>query len=887
MPQTILSYLPRPNVVGADDLTNVGALTECTRMGVQAAMQLEHDTDAHFICYSLASGNEHPRIKKVCVPHVVAAGDAVVLPFMAIDIDNPGHERWTGIDGVMELLDLLYEFAPHWWPAHDWSFFYSTRAGVRLFYTLTEPLPPNEWEQRARGLITEFKRQNFDVDPACKDWTRLFRLPDVMRDGVQQGDQDWAVLVEQSDRRLDLRAKACDSSDFAKLFPTKHANDEALDIRPVDDRPADDDARQLLYRNVNGRECATEWYKQAKKVLKGEPYYSALFESAPLADTGGRDNTLLRTAGSVIAKLYGRYNTSLAHVYGLLLEAALDFEPDADTPNWADATWTKAAMIWAKEEAKERASTAKEDAVEQQKLSVIDQMIAGMSEWCDDPALADPKSEAAVNFLYRHLIAIPASGKEFYVMRPDGYYDTLPCNNGTVVARISELHGNDSVFQLRVKTQNATRWATPAELANGHATPIREVAMRADKVAGGVITRIGQDLATLHLSAYARNSDLVASYSPKVDQWMRLLFGDSYDAAARWVAWALAFEEGPICALSVCGPSGVGKTLLVEGLKECLAVPVASDFSELTGGYQYRLASSPFVFTDEGLEAGFQQAHPADVFRRLIGRSDTQVKRKFLAPVNIQTDVRVCFTANNHQLIRALTSNRNVTPEDREALMVRLLHVDVDSKAADWLVIQGGRRFTEKWISNGRESNYTVAQHFLWLYEQREKFGKDDRLLVEGNMDEGVMNDLRLHSGQMDLVVEAVARMIDCPEGSKRRGDTRASENEVYVLVADVHHYIGTELNTKISVSSVRDLLTSLLPKHSTDAKGNVKVKAIDGDRRRWYSIDVQFLRDVCNEYGWTLAKITDPDKSPMPFPDLQESTDDEPPITFRLPQRA
>lgn len=845
-------------------------------------MRRAHHTDAHFVCYNLRDSPEWPRLRKVCLPHILQAGDAVVLPYIAIDIDNPDHAPWGDITEVSEFLDLFEEYeAAGWWPAAEWSYLYTTRAGVRIFYTLKEALSPEEWERCARSLIAEFKQENFGVDPACKDWTRIFRLPDVMRDGEPQGMQHWFVLCEHPERRLDIRTRVADSTaDFDSLFPRRKA-EPALDLQPVGDQPDQDTAHALLHRRMGAnREVATEWYKNAKKALSGQTYFPALFEHQPLAGPGNRDTTLLKTAGSVVSLLYGRFGTSINHVYALLLEAVEGFDPDVGTPDWTKATWDKVQMIWQKEDAKARVARADEKAAEKDKLNRVDQMLVGMNEWCDHPDLTHPDPEKAYNFLYSHLIAFTSTGNIHYVMRPDGYYETLGCSAPALVSRIRALHGDDLV-NLRLQTAKSSRWVTPAELVNAHGTAVSEVSMHANRTTGGMIDNIDGDLSNLRISRYSRNSKLKAIYDPHVDKWMHLLFGENYDIAARWVAWALAFEEGPICAFSICGPTGVGKTLFIEGLKEVLTNPCASDFSELMGDWQYELTASPFVFSDEGFDINYMKVHPADQFRRIIGGNTIKAKQKYRAPVTIHTDARLAFTGNNHQLIRMLVSEQEgLSPQDREALMIRLLHLDVDSAAADWLAAQGGRRFTNLWISDGKMSQYIVAQHFLWLYEQREAMGKDDRLLVEGNLTEAVMNELRLHSNNLDLVLEAVAHMIEAPDGSRRKGSTRVDGENVYVLVADVHKYITKDLNSRLGISQVRDLLGNLLPKRARDEKGNVKVKAIAGDRKRWYSIDVEFLKQTCNEYGWNVPTLFETRPS---FPIRDQHDDTAPPLKFRL----
>lgn len=912
MAQHRLAYLLSPKVVGADSLVNISTLTPCVIEPLDVAMRRAHHTDAHFVCYNLRDSQEWPRLKKVCLPHILQAGDAVLMPYIAIDIDNPGHEPWdlpkcswcgyeheggpencsaaekvqpqSGIEKVSNFLDLIQAFSDYWWPAAKWSYLYTTRAGVRIFYTLTEPLSPEDWELCTRRLIAEFKAQNFDVDPACKDWTRIFRLPDVMRDGQQQGTQPTFVLCEEPDRRLDASTRFRDLTvDFDSVFPRKQP-EEALDLQPVGNQPDMEDAYALLHRRVGNKEVFTEWYKNARKALVGQPYFPALFESQPLAAQGDRDNALLKTTGSVISILHGRFGTTINHVYGLLLEAVEGFDPDVGTPDWEKATWGKVQMIWAKEDAKQRAKTAKEKESLQAQYNHVDQMAAGMREWCDHSVLHSDDRDKVHEFVYRHLIAVGGAGRELHILRPDGYYDVVSCSAQNVVARFRAVHGDD-LLDLRIQTQkNRYRWAKPEELINGNGTVIGEVSLQANKVRGGTIDAIDTDLASLRISQFSRSTTLAPIYDPQVDKWLHLLFDRNYDAGIRWIAWALAFEEGPICALSVCGPTGVGKTLLVEGLKETLTTPCASDFSELVGEWQYNLSISPFVLTDEGVDHSYNKAHPADVFRRLVGRSNIKAKQKYRAPVNIQTDVRIVFTGNNHHLIRMLVSEQDgFSPADREALMIRLLHFDTGPEAADWLASQGGRRFTDQWISDGKTSQYIVAQHFLWLYEQRNQLGKDDRLLVEGNLTTAVLNELRLHSKDTDLVLEAIAFMVDAADDSIRKGDTHVDGDSIWVIPNDVHKYIHKHLGFRLSISQVRDRLGSLLPKDARDSKGQVKVKSIEGDRRRRYPVDITFLKETCYEYGWPTTRLEVSPGPQFPVQSLKDQTDDAPRFKFRL----
>ena len=81
------------------------------------------------------------------------------------------------------------------------AFFYSTRGGYRLVWQLVEPFAitskqdAQDWSTSYLAALDEIERELGIVgDRTCKDWTRLYRLPFVTRDGVQQEPSVAGVL---------------------------------------------------------------------------------------------------------------------------------------------------------------------------------------------------------------------------------------------------------------------------------------------------------------------------------------------------------------------------------------------------------------------------------------------------------------------------------------------------------------------------------------------------------------------------------------------------------------------------------------------------------------------------------------------------------------------
>lgn len=851
-----MHFLPTRFVVGAKSLTQPDL--EASLSGpIEEVIEQEHATDAHFICYALRSGDEMPRVNKVCLPQIRAAGDDLLLRLAAVDIDRVPHEPWRDAEEAWDFLAMLQDYAEGLWaPGAKWRYAYTSKQGARLVYVLDRALSPEDWEVFVAGLVLELKSEFPGADEHCGDWTRSFRLPHVVRDGVRQSGEPWFGMLRQPgvvypvgklpERRVASVQQALDVPEF------KHK------------KPTIDEAAALLVRIAsNGRQCESHWLRNAKTALKNESYYPALFEHVPLAPKGGRDDALIECVGSIVSLLHGKYGTTPDRIYAIVLDAALGFIPDAGTPDWTDSLWQKIGYVWSREEAKAEVRRKEEAKKQASTTTLIHRIIEGMREWCDDPRLYESIdgsiSSDAIDFILSHFIAMTPSGKDIYLLGPDGRFIQQALAPSAVVPKINQVYGPDNgIVPTVVQTPTGVRTLSHVDIINAHATIVSHVEHRAAGEEGGVIESVDEPWARLSLASFSRNPVLVPTFDPAVDEWLRLFFGENYDLAARWIAWAIAFEEGPICALSILGPPGTGKTLLAEGLKETLRRPKASLFSDVTGDWQYDLADSPFVFADENIEEAVGRSHPADVFRRIIGRSsEMRANKKFASPISVATDVRVLFTSNNYNLMRMLATKRELSPEDRAALAMRLLHVETTDEAAEWLKANGGRKYTRGWISDGRSSDYRVAKHFLHLHEARESFGRGDRLLVEGNMSPKAMNELRLHSGSMDRVVQAVIQMVNAAPLSATRKELRIVGDRIYVLPSDVHRHIIENLNQpNVRISQVRELLASLVANDTVNGLGTVRALTLDGDRRRWYSPDTRFLYDVGVQYGWDIERI-------------------------------
>jgi hypothetical protein len=189
-------------------------------------------TDVHFALY------QHPACLRLLkgVQHV-----GIKFQIACLDLDFNNHlTKPTDEDfvGLVRLARLL-EPKP--------SLIYPTSGGARLVYCIQTITDELTFERYYQGLIHEVSAQvtrgqeagltRYGVDLQTRDWTRLFRAPRVVRDGVEQFDRDTFVLHNDLMDLTTLKVKAIP---MAPVVPIVHGFKHGKPIRDARYRHAVD-----------------------------------------------------------------------------------------------------------------------------------------------------------------------------------------------------------------------------------------------------------------------------------------------------------------------------------------------------------------------------------------------------------------------------------------------------------------------------------------------------------------------------------------------------------------------------------------------------------------------------------------------------------------------
>ncbi len=864
-----LDKLPNVAVAATKFIKGVSRLVDATEalnvMPLRAALAEQFVTDAHFVSYVVheagAEAETWPRLNKVILDEIEKAGGRVSCSMFVIDIDtkdNVDAETLAAktIGGKVPWDDELIGI---FWAKIDAAVeaglpmpnaLYTTNNGARCIYVLPELISVRESEELYRGLVHLYGQQGIIADSSCADWTRMFRMPSVMRDNKPTWEQPHFKLFEQYDTVIDLsKVPKIEGSASAEYAPIKEITDP---------RPTHEDAQAMLEVKMPGGKGVrqTALHKESKRRLQGRNCFPALFDFAPLAREGERDVTLTKYVGEAVSLLYYMDGCTPEFVYALFLPAVEQLQDAADV-NWLDKLWYLVRYTWAREVAKHEAKQEKAKIVAVKVEDKLTSMLNSMRKWCDHGSLHQDDARS-IAWMLQHAIVMTRA-KRYHVLRHTGYYSRFGVPREHLLTEMRES-GLSEFIELDKVQDGEVIPKSANELLAVNGTQVHEVEGAAN-YPGSIVKNIATSDAKLVVALYCLRRDIVAEYNERVDQWLIRFVGKEHIQDLRnWIGFALDFEGGPVCALSLSGPPSCGKKMLVRGLAECINTGAVASGLDLVQRFTPALMKTPFLCVDEGLPSKVPGGIDiADQFRRATAGESLTLDVKFGDPITVFNPLRVIFTANNLETVRAITSHRDLTPEDQAALGERIFHLDVMQEAADFLAANGGRRMTKGWIQgdSGEPSDHVVAKHFLWLYENRPKEALGTRLLMQGNLESDLMRDMRTQSGAAPLVIRTLIYMLESASKQNMKG-LSIENGEAFVTASGVHDCYKADLGNRreLNTQQILNVLRSVVvPGATKNPTWHVNAQG-ERIRARWHPLDLLILLEEAYTNGYPSKQI-------------------------------
>lgn len=862
-------------------MKGIGSMSEAPqvadRFGVVTLREMlttDWDDDTHFVCYKAlgTDANELPaseqfRLRKSIRGQLEEAGGSVLAWGFVGDWDlneNVTDEMLhaAGWDGnpkkkpkVTWTRDLLDKFIDETADVVEGlrakdlgpAYVYLTNHGGRFIHLYDEDQPALVHEEIIRGMIEEYRKLGYILDDACVDWTRLFRAPRVVRNGQFTGHQSWFMAWEH------------DNWTIASTAPrmVKRVDDYADVAEYVGDRLDPEEALALLVEDLaTGRK--TDTYKKLKALLHRrdlQKLHDILTGTDVVLAEGARDVELTRLAGQLASHIYEQEWSSPELMYALLMQAAEQLEPDDQTQDWLAVTWSLCRRMWTKEASKGAARKEAEQVQEAQTLNDLGEMLEVLRvRYPKNPKLHDMDTIAFEELSRMGLVKV---GSAIFVLRPDGYYDPAAVDGAVLPGVIRDL-GSEFFMPTQVMGPKGGIGFLDAKMLLASHGRTASAVVGTFGIPGGYIEdgRLFRPLFT-----WANHP---AVHSEFAHTWLQMLGGKNWKEIARWIAYAQDMRR-PICALALVGAKGVGKGLLARGMQELIVgSPVSGSGADLVDDFTPALTRSPFIIVDEGLPTnGRSIKDVSDTFRRMVAGEPLWVNAgKYQPHVEVNIPFRILFTANNTEIIHGLVGNRTLTPADRGALAERIKFVQLQERAATWLRESGGQDFTSGWVAgNGQPSNFVLARHFRWLYENREEmFGPpdSDRFLVSGDMESSIVDDLRVLSGVTPEVAKVCIYLVHTVTLNDNISECMSvDEDGVWVTSnAVIEFYNSTStmdkkvrLNEKNVGIALENLTTEFVRGVRTTGRGTKR-------QLRWRKLDLPFLLEHARNHGLPTERI-------------------------------
>lgn len=831
----------------------------------QTILERQYLTDAHFVTYyPQAQDGAFPRAALSLLPEIRERGSDLVCAWWVLEVDNAGHEPHVDPAQARSALQVYWETltpSPH--------AAYTTRGGYRFLWQLSEPLPVDESAARRRTFA---RRTLPEADPSTlsDDWTRLWRAPAVTRDGSPQWVQ--AYYVYRCDfTRPPVDPRAYDIRD--PLQPQK----TYVPAAPIPPRPSDEEAADLLDTLYAAPDRRLE-SELRRRALGRTPLEPTVFRHEPLAPEGGpgRSNAIHKIAGQAAAffsPLAPNVTPQLA--YALLWPSVFSFNGEFKPGvSWLDHLWEALCTYWHREIQSNPSPTGHLPIhvapIIREQRSLLGEMIEGVSKWAppDFPKTFDDQQL----WIQNHLMLISTSKEEIYLLRRDGYYDPQPVQSLSLIPTIRKL-GLDALIPLSTidgKQRSA------ASLIRDYSIPFLRKKLftgilSKTGIPGGMLHPVpGHANPELHISLYARRTDLEPTFDPQIDEWFKVLAADRYPDLIRWLSYVLAFEEGPICAMAMHGAPSVGKKMLVRGLTECMQPEGFFATGKDFGKFNNQLLESPFLVIDEGFPSSIPLEDRANRFRNLMDGSAQDMEAKYQGGFKAYSAVRVIFTANNTTFADALTGGRELSPEDEQAIAQRVLIIPARDSARVWLEARGGIQFTRGWVAPDGASpahdpgEYRVARHILHLYNNRHQYRPGERWLVQGRTDDQMLlRQMQTRNEHHETILEALLDMTELmnhrpPDGMIYREEVKKAKGGVrpraglFVSAAAVIDQIRIMARrTGIRIPSQK-AVTRSLAKFSKNTGCRIEM----GNHTRYSELNLEMLVEYGEELGRPTSTI-------------------------------
>ncbi len=764
---------------------------------------VEADSDGMAAAYFVAGEDETYRLNKAALLHAQP-----MLRWAIFDLDRPGHAAWpngaeaspeakAALDAAIaafntENLDDLYNTVSG----------YTTRAGLRLMWQLADGVPAthaNSLLRQLGGLVWQVT--GLEVDEACYQWNRLFRIPRAYRDGRSLQPYSVSECCEEAlDWRMMCEANGFTLTDDLDYGGTPAGEQPDIDEVEVDGidapnrpewmklgEPVPSDEGGSTYRPLRGALVAIA---SRYEMAEPEPLYALAYASAMA--------TPKRTSDELWKMCVGVSQWQEQVLGRRAAEEAAPPTSDDPEPDIPDEHWERIAeavrrarlkgleaKVFGRWKNNERTAPARYDAARVRELvEASAELLASTFNHVrivhaillrsgQDPNHLWALAKAAVEkyrrrrermdrtdaFLEQHPAVLIYNGDRYWLDTTAEPFDYVRVN------------GND---YISIALGQFTRPSLPAGVELDEDLPAprffeaygrllrRRVLVSGARRTTWTPAQGGGLLEAIH----PLDVDLEPRHHKDIAEYLHLLGGSDHDLLLDWLSHVTYTNSRALPALLLRGEAGGGKTLLPKGLAKLWGTQPA-DYNKVTGtAFQSEMRESPLLLADEGIKEKGDWA--ASFFRQLVTNGTHKASIKHQDEVSIRCFFRVVVTANNDD-DDPIPLGRSLGEQGIRAVQQRVLHIEVDEKPGRYLTNKvGAERINSVWLDGN-----AIAEHVLWLRDNHQaSYDPTSRLAVNPRTTPW-HNAFAHNQGDKPLTAEVLRKMLQ--DGRMDSGSPRVT----------------------------------------------------------------------------------------------------------------
>lgn len=672
--------------------------------------------DAMLARYRVQGVPSSPRLKKRSELYA-GLRERVEVPILIGDIDEPDLPKGQAMTSEFrEATQALVEDCAEDMHLHAWC---TTRGGFHLLWVLDSPVTPEQSEVLYKDLARELKDRGLRLDPACKDWTRLVRAPHAVRDGVPLNTLPGFVNMVYG---------AVYSPGVVRV-----AQEEVVVQVERDQPPAPEENAEWRARAVEVLRAAPSCTPQRLGFLTGEAVFG---EEQWLANgPANRHKEMLNLVGWTVNTLSDagvEYESE--DIWNLYHKPALASVREADERHQLDELWR--ICEWVSTSQRKKSGEETEEEVEELAL------LGGES-------------------VLRRVALVGTASGGYYLLRRNGKYGSHPAAKEALYNELSESGMDVHAPTTYVDNQGNQKDLGKGAWLNRHALTLHRQVYGAHE--GEALYSEEEGVRTLKVPLYTRCKHEPLKPDEDMLGWFRLIEDEVTNGQGFMLhlAHLPTYWRGPCAAMGLLWPTGAGKSLLLDAIRQ-LVTDGALGGASCYGGFQDHLLRTPYLLIDEGFSRINDKHSISDSFKEYATGGCLTVNPKGRTEVSIVgVYPRQVFACESQELFSTLLTSSNKSEESLAATNVRLRMYETRStKLSDYLKKIGGEKTTRKWTD---PRNPLLTRAILWLCLEAETIGS---LHAEGYrfgvppVEDRVLDDILLCSQEASILDHALAIMV-------------------------------------------------------------------------------------------------------------------------------